>query len=327
SKHNQELLATERRVPKLMAHRGSAHGPRLATRNAILSGMTLLFLVYFVVVNVFFNFSGSSHAAIRAVEEPDGLSGQHAYADKHLSKEQRQIETQDEYVEVEEGEEYADADAEQEQEQMEEEREDDTEMEQEQEQIEEQDEEATASTATSAPLRTWERKPERKYVWLDVAIDDVYVGRITAELYADLVPKTAENFRALTTGEKGPDYSFKNSVCHRILKDFIVQCGAFTTAGGRSIYGNRFDDEPNGLRLKHSKRYLLQMANLGPNTNGSQFCFMLKASPHLNGKHVVFGEVVEGFEVVDQMEAAGVEADGIPLVHKVTLMDGGEILF
>ncbi|KAF1786672.1 Cyclophilin-like domain [Phytophthora cactorum] len=165
----------------------------------------------------------------------------------------------------------------------------------------------------------WEPKTDRKYVWLDVAIDNEYVGRVTAELYADIVPKTVENFRALTTGEKGPDYAFKGSVCHRILKNFIVQCGDFTTGtgtGGRSIYGGRFDDEPNGLRLKHSKRYILQMANAGPNTNGSQFCFMLNAAPHLDGKHVVFGEVVEGFEVVDKMEQAG-----------VSFTDGGEILF
>lgn len=150
-----------------------------------------------------------------------------------------------------------------------------------------------------------------------------------AQLYTDMVPKTAENFRVLTTGEKGPDYSFKNSVCHRILHGFIVQCGDFTTGkgyGGRSIYGGKFDDEPNGLRLTHSKRYILQMANSGPNTNGSQFCFMLGPAPHLNGRHVVFGEVVDGFEVVDKMEQAGVQADGIALQHKVQFLDGGEYL-
>ncbi|TMW62910.1 hypothetical protein Poli38472_005528 [Pythium oligandrum] len=189
---------------------------------------------------------------------------------------------------------------------------------------------AAKDTAEATPTETkWMRNPNRKYVWLDVAIDDEFIGRVTVELYADLVPKTAENFRALTTGELGPKYSFKNSVCHRILKGFIVQCGDFTTGkgyGGRSIYGNKFDDEPNGLRLTHSKRYILQMANSGPNTNGSQFCFMLGAAPHLNGHHVVFGEVMEGFEVVDKMEAAGVERDGVALPHKVSLIDGGELL-
>ncbi|KAJ0410361.1 hypothetical protein P43SY_002693 [Pythium insidiosum] len=183
--------------------------------------------------------------------------------------------------------------------------------------------------STPSPTTKWKRNPNRKYVWIDVAIDDVYVGRVTAELYADLVPKTAENFRALTTGELGADLTFKNSVCHRILKGFIVQCGDFTTGkgyGGRSIYGQKFDDEPNGLRLTHSKRYILQMANSGPNTNGSQFCFMLGPAPHLNGHHVVFGEVIDGFEVVDKMEAAGGEQDGVPLQHKVALIDGGELL-
>jgi len=238
--------------------------------------MGLLFLAYFVVVNVFFDLSAQNpHLAQQ--EEPS-------------TKQTREF-----------ADEMAHADS-------------------------PEEERATVP----GPTRAWEPKPGRKYVWLDVAVDDVYVGRVTAELYADLVPKTVENFRALTTGEKGPDYSFKGSVCHRILKDFIVQCGDFTTGtgtGGRSIYGGRFDDEPNGLRLKHSNRYILQMANAGPNTNGSQFCFMLNAAPHLNGKHVVFGEVVEGFDVVDKMEQAGVERDGIPLQHKVSFTDGGEIIF
>ncbi|RLN82921.1 hypothetical protein BBJ28_00000871 [Nothophytophthora sp. Chile5] len=251
----------------------------LDARKAILLGMALLFVAYFVVVNVFFDFSGKDAGAVPSNE---------------LAEEQDELDAQ--------GAAFA----------------------------EEEEEEEAQEEAPPEPTRSWERNPNRKYVWLDVAIDDVYVGRVTAELYADVVPKTAENFRALTTGEKGPDYTFKNSVCHRILKDFIVQCGDFTTGkgtGGRSIYGGKFDDEPNGLRLKHSKRYILQMANSGPNTNGSQFCFMLNAAPHLNGKHVVFGEVVEGFEVVDQMEAAGVARDGIPLTHKVGFTGGGEILF
>ncbi|KAG7397035.1 Peptidyl-prolyl cis-trans isomerase cyp6 [Phytophthora boehmeriae] len=254
-----------------MAPRGAA----MDARKAILLAMGVIFVTYFVVVNVFFDFSTQeaqqSHVAQRQEPVTDGEA-------------QGATETQ---ALEEEG-------------------------------------------APPEPTRLWEHNPNRKYVWLDVAIDGEYVGRVTAELYADVVPKTVENFRALTTGEKGPDYSFKDSICHRILKGFIVQCGDFTTGtgtGGRSIYGGKFDDEPNGLRLTHSKRYILQMANAGPNTNGSQFCFMLNPAPHLNGKHVVFGEVVEGFEVVDKMEAAGVERDGIPLKHKVSFTSGGEILF
>ncbi|KAE8915279.1 hypothetical protein PF005_g18308 [Phytophthora fragariae] len=248
-------------------------GGALDARKAILLGMGLLFVAYFVVVNVFFDLSTQSPRLAQQQDEPKR--------------------------------EFADA------------------MAQDEAKLEEK-------TPVPESTRSWEPKPDRKYVWLDVSIDDVHVGRVTAELYADVVPKTVENFRALTTGEKGPDYSFKGSTCHRILKDFIVQCGDYTKGngtGGRSIYGGRFDDEPNGLRLKHSRRYILQMANAGPNTNGSQFCFMLGAAPHLNGKHVVFGEVVEGFDVVDKMEQAGVERDGIPLQHKVSFTDGGEIVF
>ncbi|ETN21426.1 hypothetical protein PPTG_01607 [Phytophthora nicotianae INRA-310] len=256
-----------------MAPRGAG---ALDARKVILLGMGLIFVAYFVVVNVFFDLSAQSpHLTQQAgdtQEQTREFTDEMAHEGANTGK----------------------------------------------------------KAATPQSTRSWEPKPDRKYVWLDVAINDVYVGRVTAELYADIAPKTVENFRALTTGEKGPDYAFKGSVCHRILKDFIVQCGDFTTGtgtGGRSIYGGRFEDEPNGLRLKHSKRYILQMANSGPNTNGSQFCFMLNAAPHLNGKHVVFGEVVEGFEVVDKMEQAGVERDGIPLQHKVSFMDGGEILF
>ncbi|KAI9911475.1 hypothetical protein PsorP6_009241 [Peronosclerospora sorghi] len=178
--------------------------------------------------------------------------------------------------------------------------------------------------------RSYVPKSGRHYVWLDVAIDETYIGRVTIELYTDLVPKTAENFRVLTTGERGNEYTFKGSVCHRILKNFIVQCGDYTRGdgrGGRSIYGGAFDDEPKGLALAHSKRYLVQMANAGRNTNRSQFCFLLRPSPHLNGKHVVFGEVVEGFVIVDKMEEAGVETDGSPLTHTVRLLDGGELRF
>ncbi|ETW03201.1 hypothetical protein, variant [Aphanomyces invadans] len=192
-----------------------------------------------------------------------------------------------------------------------------------------------AETATQFPPstivpRNWTRQRGRRYVWLDVAIDGVPIGRITTELYMDLVPKTAENFRALVTGDNVPGYSYKKSKCHRILKGFIVQCGDFEYGkgyGGKSIYGgdDTFEDEKAGLELTHSKRYILQMANYGPNTNKSQFCIMLAPSPGLNGHHVVFGEVVDGFHVVDAMEAAGVSTDDEKLVHEVILVDGGEI--
>ncbi|KAH9087202.1 hypothetical protein Ae201684P_000614 [Aphanomyces euteiches] len=178
---------------------------------------------------------------------------------------------------------------------------------------------------TTITTRNWKRVLGRRYVWIDVAIDDVPIGRLVAELYMDKVPKTAENFRALVTGDNQHEWSYKNSKCHRILKGFIVQCGAYNSQGGTSIYGKDFEDEQTGLELTHSKRYIRQMANAGPNTNGAQFCFMLGPAPHLNGHHVVFGEVVDGFSVVDHMEEAGVPRDDDKLTHSVVLVNGGEI--
>ncbi|CAK4354395.1 unnamed protein product [Aphanomyces euteiches] len=187
---------------------------------------------------------------------------------------------------------------------------------------------AVASTTKPSVVRSWTRKPGRRYVWIDVEIDGVAAGRVTAELYMDIVPATAENFRGLVTGDNALGYTYKGSKCHRIITGFIVQCGDYETGkgyGGKSIYGGKFDDEKAGLQLKHDKRYVLQMANAGPNTNGAQFCFMLGPAPHLNGHHVVFGEVVDGFAVVDKMESSGVKEDGIMLNHNVILKDGGEI--
>ncbi len=155
---------------------------------------------------------------------------------------------------------------------------------------------------------TVEKNPR---VALEVRIGDESAGTVVLELFKDATPKTAENFRALCTGEKGEAMSYAGSPFHRIIPDFMIQGGDFTNGngtGGRSIYGDRFPDE--NFEIKHTEAGLLSMANAGPNTNGSQFFITLAPTPWLDGKHVVFGKVVEGMDVVRAMEDQGSRSGG-----------------
>jgi len=166
-------------------------------------------------------------------------------------------------------------------------------------------------------------------VFFDISIGGVPSGKIQFELFKDVTPKTAENFRALCTGEKGAGkmgkpMHFKNSIFHRVIPGFMLQGGDFTKGngtGGESIYGVKFRDE--NFTLKHDRPGLLSMANAGPHTNGSQFFVTTVKTPHLNGKHCVFGKVVEGLDLVKKIESHG-NQDG-KTKKRIEITNCGEI--
>ncbi|ODQ65623.1 peptidyl-prolyl cis-trans isomerase [Nadsonia fulvescens var. elongata DSM 6958] len=171
---------------------------------------------------------------------------------------------------------------------------------------------------------------KRSRVFLNISIGDQPAGRVIFELFDDVVPKTAENFRALCTGEKGTGklgkpLNLKGCSFHRVIKNFMIQGGDFTAGngtGGESIYGEKFPDE--NFTIKHSEPFLLSMANAGPNTNGSQFFITTVSTPHLDSKHVVFGKILAGKSIIRQVEHTEINSSDKP-TKAVIITECGEL--
>ncbi|WP_282780541.1 MULTISPECIES: peptidylprolyl isomerase [unclassified Nocardia] len=188
---------------------------------------------------------------------------------------------------------------------------------------------AAAVGAVAFGARTAAAHGHNPHVFFDITIGEQPVGRLVMELFADAVPRTAENFRALCTGEKGTSSSgavlhYKGSAFHRVIPGFMAQGGDFTAGdgtGGESIYGGKFADE--NFTRTHTGPGVLSMANSGPDTNGSQFFLTFAETPWLDGRHVVFGQITEGLPLLDAIARSGTDSGAT--TAPIRIADSGQL--